>query len=94
MQSREAYPHNDKPQSKPANRKKYEVMVDQVPYEVIAEPFTFNGELRYYISVNGSDDHVFTWDAELKRLSAINDEAASLPEALEQEISNRLQAGL
>ena len=33
-------------------------MVDQVPYEVIAEPFTFNGELTYYISVNGGDDHV------------------------------------
>ncbi|WP_278248417.1 hypothetical protein [Niastella populi] len=44
--------------------------------------------------MNGSDDHVFTWDSALKRLSAIDNEAATLPEALEQEISNRLQAGL
>lgn len=94
LQSREAFPQNDKPKNKPANRKTYEVMVDQVPYEVIAEPFTFNGELRYYISVNGSEDHVFTWDSELKRLTAIDQEASTLPDALEQEISRRLQAGL
>ena len=94
LQSREAFPQNDKPKSKPANKKTYEIMVDQVPYEVIAEPFQFNGELRYYISVNGSDEHVFTWDSELKRLTAIDQEAATLPEALEQEISYRLQSGL
>jgi hypothetical protein len=94
LQSREAFPHNDKPQSKPANRKTYEIMVDRVPYEVIAEPFTYNGELRYYISVNGSEEHVFTWDSEIKRLAAIDNEAATLPEALEQEISSRIQASL
>jgi hypothetical protein len=94
LQSREAFPNNDKPASKPVNRKTYELIVDQVPYEVMAEPFTFNGDLRYYISVNGSDDHVFTWDRELKRLTAIDEEASTLPEALEQEISNRLQSGL
>lgn len=94
LQSREAFPNNDKPQSKPANRKTYNILVDSVPYEVMAEPFTFNGELRYYISVNGSEEHVFTWDSELKRLSAIDNEAATLPEALEHEISNRLQASL
>ncbi len=66
----------------------------EVPYEIMAEPFTFNGELWYYISVNGSEEHVFTWDSELKRLSAIDNEASTLPEALEQEISNRLQASL
>lgn len=93
-QSREAFPQNDKPQNKPANQKKYDLVVDQVPYEVTAEPFTFNGALRYYISVNGSEDHVFTWDSDLKRLTAIDEEAATLPEALEQQISNRLQSGL
>lgn len=93
LQSREAFPHNDKPQNKP-NRKTYAIMVDQVPYEVIAEPFTYNGELRYYISVNGSEEHVFTWDSEIKRLTAIDTEAATLPEALEQEISSRIQASL
>jgi hypothetical protein len=93
-QPRAAFPQNDKPQSKPANRKTHELLLDGVPYEVIAEPFTFNGEQRYYISINGGEEHVFTWDSELKRLTAIDQEAALLPEALEQEISKRLQAAL
>ncbi|HUP11657.1 MAG TPA: hypothetical protein VM187_05585 [Niastella sp.] len=93
-QSREAFPNNDKPQSKPANRKTYALLVDSVPYEVIVEPFTFNSEKRYYVSVNGGDDHVFTWDSEIGRLTALDDEASTLPDALEQELSNRLQADL
>lgn len=93
-QSREAFPQNDKPQNKNTNRKTYQLVVDDVPYQIMAEPFTFNGEQRFYVSVNGSDDHVFTWDSEIKRLSAIDEEASTLPDALEQEISNRLQADM
>ena len=93
-QAREAFPNNDKPQSKPANRKTYALLVDDVPYEAIVEPFTFNGEQRFYVSVNGGDEHVFTWDSEIKRLTAIDQEGSTLPDALEQELSNRLQADL
>jgi hypothetical protein len=94
QQSREALPINDKQQNKATNRKRYNLLVDDVPYEITAEPFTFNGEVRYYISVNGTEEHVFTWDSEMKRLKAIDDEAATLPDALEQQISHRLQASL
>lgn len=79
-----------RPQSR---RKTYNLSVDEVPYIVVAEPFSYNGEERYYISVNGGPDHVFTWDSELRRLRAIDDEAATLPDALEESISGRLQSG-
>lgn len=93
-QSTQAFPENGTPQRKPVNRKTYELLVDEVPYLVKAESFTFNGEQRYYVNINGNADHVFTWDSEIGRLTAIDDEASILPEALEQEISNRLQADL
>jgi hypothetical protein len=93
-QSKQPFPQNDTPQRKPVNRKSYDLLIDEVPYLVNAEPFIFNGEQRYYVSVNGGSEHVFTWDSELRRLSAIDREAGILPEALEQEISNRLQSDL
>jgi hypothetical protein len=94
QQSRTAFPNNDKPQSKPANRKTYALLIDEIPYEVMVEPFTFNGEQRFYVSVNGGDEHVFTWDSEIRRLTAIDQEGSTLPDALEQELSNRIQADL
>jgi hypothetical protein len=93
-QSRQPFPENDTIQRKPVNRKTYDILLDEVPYLVSAEPFTFNGEQRYYVSVNGGPEHVFTWDSELGRLAAINSEASTLPEALEQEISARLESDL
>ncbi|WP_207514336.1 hypothetical protein [Longitalea luteola] len=93
-QSQQAFPEDVQSPRKPGNRKTYDLLVDDVPYSVITEPFTFNGEQRYYISVNGGPDHVFTWDSEIGRLTAINDEGAVLPDALEQEISRRLEADL
>ena len=81
---------------KDKNRTTYNILIDKVPYLVNAEPFTFNGEQRYYVSVNGGPDHVFTWDSELKRLTAIDTDAdaATLPDALEEAISNKLQSDL
>ncbi|WP_240347973.1 hypothetical protein [Longitalea arenae] len=93
-QSLQAFPDDAVRERKPSNRKTYDLLVDDVPYSVITEPFTFNGEQRYYISVNGGPEHVFTWDSEIKRLTAIDDEGSILPDALEQEISRRLEADL
>ena len=76
---------------KPENRKSYDLLIDEVPYLVSTEPFTYNGEQRYYVSINGGPNHVFTWDSDLKRLAAIDRDAATLPDALEEEISSRLQ---
>lgn len=76
------------------DNKQYNILIDEVPYVVNTAPFDYNGEQRYYVSVNGGPDHVFTWDSEIGRLTAINREAATLPEALELEISNKLQQDL
>ena len=71
----------------------FNLMVDSVPYLVHVSPFSFNDEVRFYISINGGDQHVFTWDSEVGGLRAIDDAAASLPVAVEEEISARLQSG-
>src|SRR3990170_3859941 len=62
----------------------FNLLVDDVPYLIKASPFSFNGETRFYINVNGGDDHVFTWDSELAGLRAIDDNAAILPNTLEE----------
>ena len=72
--------------------RQFNLVVDDVPYMVKATPFTFNTETRYYISVNSGEEHVFTWDSQLNRLRAIDDEASILPDALEEAISARLQS--
>ncbi len=70
----------------------FNLVVDDVPYVVKASPFSFNEEIRYYINVNGATEHVFTWDSELKMLRAIDDDAGTLPNAVEEAISTRLQS--
>jgi hypothetical protein len=71
-------------------QKTFNLLVDDVPYLVKAEPFSFNGETRFYISLNDGDDHVFTWDSEVGRLRAIDDQAAIIPDAVEDAISQKL----
>jgi hypothetical protein len=71
----------------------FNLMVDSVPYLVKVMPFTFNDEVRFYITVNGGEQHVFTWDSEVRGLRAIDDGAAMIPSALEEEISQKLQSG-
>jgi len=68
------------------------LVVDDVPYLVKVSPFSFNGESRFYVNVNGGDDHVFTWDSELAGLRAIDDNASVLPNTLEEAISQKLQS--
>lgn len=72
-----------------ANKIAFDLLVDDVPYLVTAEPFNFNGEKRFNIDVNGSE-HVFTWDAQLHRLRGIDDDAGVLPDALEEAINEKL----
>jgi len=72
--------------------KKFNILVDSVPYMVKATPFTFNEEIRYRVSFNGSPEHVFTWDSSLGQLRAIDDDSSTLPVNLEEAISERLQS--
>jgi hypothetical protein len=69
----------------------FSLLVDDVPYFVNVNPFPYNTETRFYINVNGGDDHVFTWDAQLHRLRSIDDASWLLPDVLEEAISEKLQ---
>jgi hypothetical protein len=68
------------------------IILDSVPYLINVSPFSFNEEMRFYVSVNGGEQHVFTWDSEVGGLRAIDDEASTLPVGLEEAISEKLQA--
>ena len=72
---------------------KFQLLVDGIPYEVKVSPFQFNDETRYRVSYNGSDDHIFTWNSDLKRLWAIDEEASTMPDSLGIAISQKLQSG-
>jgi hypothetical protein len=72
--------------------RRFNILVDSVPYLVKATPFTFNGEIRYRVSFNGSPEHVFTWDSSLGQLRAIDDDSSTLPDNLEEAISEKLQS--
>jgi len=74
------------------NERRFNLLVDNVPYVVSAIPFQFNGEVRYRVSVNGGSEHVFTWDSSLGHLRAIDDEASTLPDNVEEAISEKLQS--
>jgi hypothetical protein len=79
-------------QSTNTNERRFNLLVDNVPYMVSANPFPFNGEVRYRVSVNGGTEHVFTWDSSLGQLRAIDDEASTLPDNVEEAISEKLQS--
>lgn len=72
--------------------RRFNLVVDSVPYIVKAVPFNFNGEIRYKVSFNESSEHVFTWDSSLRQLRAIDDDASMMPDNLEIAISEKLQS--
>jgi hypothetical protein len=74
------------------DERNFNMLVDSVPYLVQASPFTFNGETRFKVSINGNEEHIFTWDSQLKRLIAIDDDSSTLPANLEMAISDKLQS--
>jgi hypothetical protein len=67
-----------------------ELLVDGTPYEVKVTPFEFNGEPRFKVSYNGSPEYIFVYDTELKQLTAIGDDAGSIPANLEGSISGHV----
>lgn len=69
---------------------KFELLLAGIPYFVKAAPFSFNDDTRFKVSYNGGDEHIFTWDSDLGRLSAIDEDAISIPDDLEAAISSKL----
>ena len=76
------------------SEKNFNLWVDGVPYTVKSIPFLFNDELRFRIIINGTSEHVFTWDSEIAMIRAINDDSSVLPAGLEEAISEKLQSQL
>jgi hypothetical protein len=71
--------------------KRFDLIVDNVPYSIRATPVTFNDEIRYEIKINGGNEYIFTWDPEMLQLRAIDDESSALPDTVEEAISQYLQ---
>jgi len=69
---------------------RFEIVLDGVPYSVVAAPFEYNTETRYKVWYNGVE-HIFTWDSSLGRLIAIDDDASTIPDNLEEAIGQKLQ---
>lgn len=80
-------------QSNKYEEKKFDLLVDGVPYIIKSTPFLYNNELRFRVSVNDAE-HIFTWDSEVRMIRAIDDESSTLPESLEEKISKKLQSHL
>ncbi len=72
------------------NERYFNLVVDGIPYRVEFEPFYFNEQVRYYVSVNARRRDVFVWDKEVSLFRAIDDAAGVLPVALEKAISEKL----
>jgi hypothetical protein len=70
-----------------------DLVVDGVPYLVQVTPYEFNTETRFKVSYNGNPELIFIWDEELKRVAAIGDDAATLPDNLENAIAEKLHMG-
>ncbi|QEC55106.1 hypothetical protein [Flavisolibacter ginsenosidimutans] len=68
----------------------FQLLLNGVPYFVKAEPFSYNDETRFKVSYNNGDEHIFAWNTKLGQLSAIDDDAISIPDELEAAISSKL----
>jgi len=73
------------------NERYVNLLVDGVPYRMEFEPFFFNDQVRYYVSINARPKDVFVWDTSMLQFRAIDDNAGVLPAALEKAISAELE---
>jgi hypothetical protein len=88
-QGREPAANNNKRSTKVST---FNLNVDEVPYVVEAESYTFNDEERYNIRVNGGVAHVYAWDAQIRRFRSLDD-ASEIPNTLDEAISRKLESG-
>lgn len=68
----------------------FQILLSGVPYFIKAVPFEFNGNKRFKVRYNEGDEHIFTWDAQAGRLTAIDDDSINIPDDLEAAISSKL----
>ncbi|MEO6869942.1 MAG: hypothetical protein ABI168_09875 [Ginsengibacter sp.] len=84
-------PLMDQAEASKDNERYFNLLVDEIPYRVGYEPFLFNEQVRYYVSINAGPKDIFVWDTSVELFRAIDDKAAVLPVGLEKAISAELQ---
>ena len=68
----------------------FQLLLNGVPFIVKATPFEFNGNTRFTVQYNGSDDFIFTYDRTVGQYVAIGDDSDIIPADLEVAIAERL----
>ena len=64
--------------------------LDGAPYVIKAAPCYFNSDLQYKVSINGGDEVLFTFDANLGRYAPVGDDAIDITDSLEIAIGTKL----
>ena len=82
----------DQTKANPDNERYFNLVVDEIAYRVEFEPFFFNEQVRYYVSINAGPRDVFVWDNTVQLFRAIDDDAGVIPVGLEQAISAKLSS--
>lgn len=72
----------------------FESVIDGVPYDITAVPYTYNLMTRFKVSYNGSREYIFAWDETLQRLTPIGDESIDIPDNLQRAIVEKLQPAI
>lgn len=70
----------------------FSVNVDGVNYFVTAEPFAFNDQVRYKMTINSREPDIFVWDQAVEMYRPLNDDATVLPDGLLRGINDKLFA--
>ncbi|MEO9145329.1 MAG: hypothetical protein ABI237_07195 [Ginsengibacter sp.] len=79
------------PNANEGNEGYFNLIVDKIPYRVEFDPFFFDDQVRYYVSINAGPKDVFVWNTGVQQFKAINDKSVTLPVVLERAISAQLQ---
>jgi hypothetical protein len=71
----------------------FEMTIDGKPVVVKATPYqTLSTETRFRVSINDSPIHIFGWDKDLNRLTAIDSSnaAGNMPDKIDEAIGRQL----
>ena len=68
----------------------FQLLLNGVPYVVKATPYEFNGETRYRVSYNGSEEYIFAYDLSIKQYVSIGDGTETIPSDVEVAIAEHL----
>jgi len=73
------------------HEKRFDLLIDGVPYVVHTIPFLWNDTICFRIHINGNEEHLFSWDEEAGNLRAIDENASILPHGIESALTAELK---